>query len=89
MSEKLNSTVVRYGRSFVEWLNNHSFKMVFVLSLLHIGLAYIHAQRSSRADCQLFPECAHSILFGSLICWPSIGIVVLNNTPEASPARAG
>lgn len=57
LDEKLNSTVVRYGRSFAEWLNNHSFKMVFILSLLHIGLAYIHAQHSGRADYRLIPVC--------------------------------
>lgn len=54
MGEKLNSTVVRYGHSSKEWLNHHSFKIVLVLSLLHIGLAYVHTQHLSRTDCLLF-----------------------------------
>jgi hypothetical protein len=58
MGEKVNSTVVtvvRYGRSFTEWLNINGFKIVVVLSLLHIGLAYIHTQHSGRADYRLLP----------------------------------
>ncbi len=57
MGEKLNSTVVRYGHSSKEWLNHHSFKIVLVLSLLHIGLAYVHTQHSSTADCLFLFRC--------------------------------
>jgi hypothetical protein len=52
MGEELNSTVVRYGHTFTGWLNNNSFGIVLILSLLHIGLAYIHIQHLSRADYQ-------------------------------------
>jgi hypothetical protein len=54
MGEKLISTVVRNGHSLVEWLNEHCFKMVLILSLCHVGLAYIHTRHSGRADCWLF-----------------------------------
>lgn len=54
MGEKLKSTVARNGRSLVEWLNDHSFRIVMILSLLHIGLAYIHTRHSGRADYQTF-----------------------------------
>ena len=50
MGEKLNQTVVRYGCSLTEWLNNHGFKIILILSLVHIGLAYIHTRHSGRAD---------------------------------------
>jgi hypothetical protein len=50
MDEKLDRAVVRYGCSFAEWLNNQSFKIVLVLSLMHIGLAYIHTRYPGRAD---------------------------------------
>lgn len=57
MGEKLDLTVVRYDCSFREWLNGHSFKIVLVLSLLHIGLAYIHTQQhSGRGDYSLLPQ---------------------------------
>ena len=55
MGEKLNSTVVRCGRSLTEWLSNHSFGIVLILSLLHIGLAYIHIQHPCRADYRFLP----------------------------------
>ncbi len=55
MGEKLNQMVVRYGCSLTEWLNNHCFKIVLVLPLVHIGLAYIHTRHSGRAD-YLFPS---------------------------------
>ena len=55
MDEKLNFAVVRYGRSFTEWINDHNFKLVLILSLLYIGLAYIHTQHPSRADHQTSP----------------------------------
>jgi hypothetical protein len=50
MGKKLNLMGVPCGHSFAGWLSNQSFKIVVALSLLHIGLAYIHAQRSGRAD---------------------------------------
>jgi hypothetical protein len=56
MGEKLNQTVVRYGCSISEWLNNHAFGIVLILSLMHIGLAYIHTRHSGRADYPFFPS---------------------------------
>jgi hypothetical protein len=53
MGVKFDSTVVLYGRSVKEWLNHCSFKIVLVLSVFHVGLAYIHTQPSGRADCLL------------------------------------
>jgi hypothetical protein len=32
------------------WLQQHSFAVVLVLSLMHIGLAYIHTWASRRTD---------------------------------------
>jgi hypothetical protein len=55
MGEKLNLTVIRYCHSLREWLNHHAFATVLVLSLMHIGLAYIHTRHSGRADYQFFP----------------------------------
>jgi hypothetical protein len=55
MDSNLNCKVERYGRFLVEWLNNNSFKIVLVLSLLHIGLSYIHTQHSGRADYRILP----------------------------------
>ena len=50
MGEKLNRTVRYCSHSFVEWLSKRHFGIIVVLSLLHIGLAYIHIQHSSGAD---------------------------------------
>lgn len=50
MGKKLNLMVVRNGRPLVGWLNDHTFKIVLILSLLHIGLAYLHTRHSGRAD---------------------------------------
>ena len=50
MGEIVNRTAGRYYHSLVEWLSSQNFRIILVLSLLHIGLAYIHAQHSGRAD---------------------------------------
>ena len=50
MGVKLNRTVARWGRSFMAWLNGNTFQIVLILSLVHIGLAYIHSWDSGRAD---------------------------------------
>ena len=42
--------LVPYGRSAVEWLNSNNLRIVVILSVLHIGLAYIHTWHSGRAD---------------------------------------
>jgi hypothetical protein len=35
---------------FVKWCNARNFVMVMILSVLHIGLAYMHTRGSGRAD---------------------------------------
>jgi hypothetical protein len=32
------------------WLRRHGFAMVLLLSLIHVGLAYIHTRASCRID---------------------------------------
>jgi hypothetical protein len=34
----------------VKWCNARSFALVLILSILHIGLAYMHTRDSGRAD---------------------------------------
>ena len=50
MDKNSKNKVVRYGHSLVEWFNKNSFNIVLMLSVLHIGLAYIHTPHSGRAD---------------------------------------
>lgn len=50
MDHKLKPLIIRYGRSFADWLNHNAFRIVVILSLMHIGLGYIHTRRSGRAD---------------------------------------
>jgi hypothetical protein len=33
-----------------KWCNARSFALVFILSICHIGLAYMHTRDSGRAD---------------------------------------
>jgi hypothetical protein len=44
-------------RNAVGYLKKWSFKIVVVLSIFHIGLAYIHVRESGRAN-QLRPQTA-------------------------------
>lgn len=37
-------------RVVIGWLKKHNFLLVLVMSLLHIGLAYIHTRDSGRGD---------------------------------------
>ena len=37
-------------RVVIGWLKKHNFLLVLVMSLLHIGLAYIHTRDSGRDD---------------------------------------
>jgi hypothetical protein len=43
---RFNRTVTAVG----DWLQRHSFAIVTVLSLFHVGLAYIHTRASCTAD---------------------------------------
>lgn len=50
MNTKMYETVRNVTNNVTNWLNKHSFKLVLIMSLFHIGLAYIHTRDSGRAD---------------------------------------
>ena len=55
MGYELKQTAVQYFHSANEWLHEHDFRIVLILSLIHVGLAglaCIHTQSSCRTDYQ-------------------------------------
>jgi len=46
------------GRNAVRWLKMRSFEIVIILSILHIGLAYIHARDSGGTNLVFFTRLA-------------------------------
>ena len=42
----MDGEMVRMARSASDWLKKHSFALVLLMSLFHIGLAYIHVRDS-------------------------------------------
>ncbi len=46
----MESRVKVVGRGVIRWLQSHSLAIVVVMSLLHIGLTYMHTRVSGRAD---------------------------------------
>ena len=50
MNTKMYETVRNVTNTVTNWLNKHSFKLVLIMSLFHVGLAYIHTRDSGRAD---------------------------------------
>jgi hypothetical protein len=50
MNTKMYETVRSVTNNVTNWLNKHSFKLVLIMSLFHVGLAYIHTRDSGRAD---------------------------------------
>jgi hypothetical protein len=42
--------VSHWAGAVVNWLQKHTFAIVFTMSLLHIGLAYMHVRVPGRVD---------------------------------------
>ncbi len=42
--------VSHWAGAVVNWLQKHTFAIVFTMSLLHIGLAYMHVRVPGRDD---------------------------------------
>ncbi len=50
MNNKMYATVRNVTNRVTNWLGRHSLQLVLIMSLLHVGLAYIHTRDSGRAD---------------------------------------
>lgn len=50
MNTKMYETVRNVTNTVTNWLKKHSFTLVLIMSLFHVGLAYIHTRDSGRAD---------------------------------------
>ncbi len=48
--EKFKSNLQRSGHALAAWLNRNGFGIVVILSILHIGLAFVHSRHSGSTD---------------------------------------
>ena len=64
MGDKLTCMVRMIGHSLAEWLNRQSFKVILILSFLHIALSYIHTRHSGRAD--YASNCFSSVFYATI-----------------------